>query len=468
VLHLTATLAGLFLIGALWRMGVTRVDLLLDAYLLLGVLSALMATNRWLAMRALAVSASSIILFWCARALRESGLARPLLHGLAFAVVAAAVTSLLQTYGVDIDFFSENRAPGGTLGNRNFIAHVAAFGFPLLLLAALHAQRRAAYLRWAVGTALVMASLVLTRSRAAWLAFVAVLLVVVVAMIFSAPLRRDRKTWKRLAGIVLFAGAVVTLSLVLPNALHWHGKNPYLESVQRMAEYSEGSGRGRLVQYGRSLLMAVRHPLFGVGPGNWPVVYPSHVPANDPSLDQTNAGMTSNPWPSSDWIACISERGVAAFVLLALVFVRLAITGLRQLKRAIDVQEALAATALLGIVAGAAIAGTFDAVLLLAVPAFRSGPRSARCGSPKRSCRGRGGDSRPSPWWCCRSTGLCEAPPNSSPWTSTPRTATALRSCARRRSIQATFACGCGWREWVAARAARTPAPRMISFPARA
>src|SRR3954471_11026527 len=153
VLHLTAALAGLSVIRALWRMEVTRVDLFLAGYLVLGALSALMATNRWLAMRALAVSASSIILFWAARALRDAGLARPLLHALALAVVVAAATSLLQTYGLDIDFFSENRAPGGTLGNRNFIAHVAAFGFPLLLLVTLQAQRRAAYLRWAIGTA---------------------------------------------------------------------------------------------------------------------------------------------------------------------------------------------------------------------------------------------------------------------------------------------------------------------------
>ena len=370
VLHVTAVLAGLLVIRALWRMSVTRIDLLLAGYLALGALSALMATNRWLGVRALAVSASGVILFWTARTLRDAGLARPIVSALALAVVAAAATSLLQTYGLNIDFFSENRVPGGTLGNRNFIAHVAAFGFPLLVLVTLRAQRRAVYLRWAFGTALVIASLVLTRSRAAWLAFAVVVIVLLMAMMVSAPLRRDRQTWKRLTGIVLIAAGVVALSLVLPNALHWHGKNPYLESVQRVAEYSEGSGRGRLVQYGRSLLLAVRHPLFGVGPGNWPVEYPAHVPANDPSLDQTNAGMTSNPWPSSDWIACIAERGIAAFVLLALVFVRFATSGLRQLKQAIDVQEGLAAAALLGIVAGAAVAGTFDAVLLLAVPAF--------------------------------------------------------------------------------------------------
>jgi O-antigen ligase len=354
----------------LWRMSVTRVDLLLAGYLALSALSALMATNRWLAMRALVVSASSILLFWIARALREAGLARSLLAALAFAVVVAAATSLLQTYGLDIELFSVNRAPGGTLGNRNFVAHVAAFGFPLLLLCALRAHRRGTYLRWAIASAFVVTALVLTRSRAAWLAFSVVMLVFIVAVIISVPLRRDRGIWKRLIGVIIIAAACVALSLVLPNALRWHGRNPYLDSVRNIAEYSEGSGRGRLVQYGHSLMMTIRHPLFGVGPGNWPVEYPVRAARSDPSLDQNDRGMTANPWPSSDWFACISERGIAAFVLLALAFFRLTVSGLRQLRRAIDAQEALAAVAFLGVIAGAAVAGTFDAVLLLAVPAL--------------------------------------------------------------------------------------------------
>jgi hypothetical protein len=370
VLHAAAALAGLLAIRSFWRMSVTRVDLLLAGYLALSALSALLATNRWLAMRALAVSASSILLFWIARSLRDAGLARPLLGALAFAVVVAAVTSLLQTYGLNIDFFSVNRAPGGTLGNRNFVAHIAAFGFPLLLLCTLRAGRRSTYLRWAIGTAMVMAALVLTRSRAAWLAFAAVLLVLFVAMLVCAPLRRDRGIWKRLAGLVVISAGCIALSLVLPNALHWNGRNPYLDSVRNIAGYSEGSGRGRLVQYGYSLLVTLHHPLLGAGPGNWPVDYPLRAARNDPSRDPNDRGMTANPWPSSDWFACISERGIAAFVLLALAFFRLATSGLRQLRRALDAQEALAAVAFLGVIAGAAVAGTFDAVLLLAVPAF--------------------------------------------------------------------------------------------------
>jgi O-antigen ligase len=370
VLHLTAVLAGLLVMHLLWRMAVTRVDLLLAGYLVLSALSALMATNRCLGLRALAVSASSVLLFWIARALRDAGLARPIVGALALAVVIAAITSLLQTYGLNIDLFSETRAPGGTLGNRNFVAHVAAFGFPLLLLGALRARLRGGYLRWGAGAAIVIASLVLTRSRAAWLAFAAVAIVLLMAMLLSRPLRHDGQTWRRLAGIVLLAAAGVGIALFLPNALHWRGNNPYLESVRRVAEYSEGSGRGRIVQYAQSLLLAAHHPLFGVGPGNWPVEYPARAPRNDPSLDQTNDGMTANPWPSSDWIACIAERGIAAFVLLALAFLRMATSGVRQLTRAIDPDEAFASAALLAIAAGAVVAGTFDAVLLLAVPAF--------------------------------------------------------------------------------------------------
>jgi O-antigen ligase len=370
VLHLAAALAGLLAIRALWRMSVTRVDLLLAGYLALSALSALFATNRWLAIRALAVTASSILLFWIARTIRDAGLARPLLGTLALAVVIAAATSLLQTYGLDLEIFSESRAPGGTLGNRNFVAHVAAFGFPLLLLCTLRAGRRATYLRWAIATAFVIATLVLTRSRAAWLAFAAVMLVLILAMLICAPLRRDRGIWKRVAGVIVLAAVAVALSLALPNALRWHGRNPYLDSVRNIAGYSEGSGRGRLVQYGYSLLMTLHHPLLGAGPGNWPVEYPMRAARSDPSRDPNDRGMTANPWPSSDWFACISERGLPAFVLLALAFLCLTASALRQLRRAVDAQEALAAVALLGVIAGAAVAGMFDAVLLLAVPSL--------------------------------------------------------------------------------------------------
>ena len=87
VLHLAAILAGLCALRAVHGLFLTSADRLLIGYVALSALSALFATNRWLGLRALAISASALVVFWVARAVREAGLARPLLDVLALAVV---------------------------------------------------------------------------------------------------------------------------------------------------------------------------------------------------------------------------------------------------------------------------------------------------------------------------------------------------------------------------------------------
>lgn len=347
VLHLTAAVAGLLTLRHLRR------DSLLLLFLALSGLSALFATNHWLAERALALSVSSVVLYAVARRLREVGLARSLLNACALGIVLAIVTSLVQAYGGWLELFTTNRAPGGTLGNRNFVAHAAAFGLPVVLLAMFRAKR---IVFPAAGIALVVGALVLTRSRAAWLAFGAMLVVFVIV----APLRT---IWRRMLIAIVCADIGVAAALVLPNALHWRSDNPYLDTAKNMANVQKGSGRGRLVQYQQSMLMAIRHPILGVGPGNWGVEYPAHAARNDPSLDQSEDGMTSNPWPSSDWVAFASERGFAAMLVLGVFALLLAWSAFRA-------EERLEAAAMLATLAAACVAGAFDAVLLLALPSY--------------------------------------------------------------------------------------------------
>jgi O-antigen ligase len=367
-LHLTAAIAGLFALRVFRRSVFTWVDLLLVLYILVGAISALAATNIWLAARALAISASGLAVYWSARALREHGRSESLLAALAVAVVVASATSLLQTYGLRTELFSINRAPGGTLGNRNFVAHVAAFGLPVVLYVTLRAGNWARFASGVAGVTIVAASLILTRSRAGWLAFGAAMLVLAVAFFLSPPLRRDTRTWSRLAIMFAVAAAGVAVALMTPNTLRWRSDNPYLESIQDMANYQEGSGRGRLVQYTRSLRMLAGDPLLGVGPGNWPVMYPAHARGNDPSMDPNEGGRTSNPWPSSDWVGFASERGIVATLLLAGALLLLTLRALRQLLRAASAEEGLGAATLIATLLAANVAGMFDAVLLLALP----------------------------------------------------------------------------------------------------
>lgn len=369
VLHATAALAALFAIGAIRRMTITRVDQLLMLFLLLSLVSGLFATSWWLAGRAFAISASGILLYWTGRSLENW---RPrILNGLALAVVLAAVVALVQAYGGWIDLFSTNRAPGGTLGNRNFVAHAAAFGFPVVALAALRGNVFASF-----GVTITTAVLVLTRSRAAWLAFAAAATVFLIALVVRGSLRRDLRTWRRLTVMLVLVGGGVAAALLIPNDLNWRSDNPYLESVQGVVNYQEGSGRGRLIQYQRSLVMAAYHPVLGVGPGNWAVDYPDYATRHDPSLDTSEGGMTFNPWPSSDWVAFVSERGFAAAAILAAALVMMAFHSFRRRAGiAADeqfgaVDDSLVGATMLASLAAACVAGLFDAVLLLPLPAF--------------------------------------------------------------------------------------------------
>jgi hypothetical protein len=100
------------------------------------------------------------------------------------------------------------------------------------------------------------------------------------------------------------------------------------------------------------------------------VVYPKFAPANDPSISETT-GMTSNPWPSSDWIAAISERGLAGFIALALFVAMLLGRALKQrYDSSSSPEQRLAALAGGGVLFIAVVEGLFDAVLLLPTPAI--------------------------------------------------------------------------------------------------
>ena len=350
------------------RLLLARVDELLALFLALGLASALFAVNWWLAGRAVAVSLAGAAAFWTARTLAARGLERRIVAALVVAGIVGAVTALLQAYGVRSDFVSLNRAPGGTFGNRNFMAHLCVVALPALALTALRAGTRRRFLGWAAGGGFIAAALVLSRSRAAWLALLVAAALMVPLAIVALRRGRDGVRLRRLLLLPVVAALGGGLALVLPNTLDWRSDSPYLDTARSVVDYKEGSGHGRLVQYGTTLRMSLRHPLLGVGPGNWAVEYPRFAAEGDPSL--SSEGMTANPWPSSDWMTFLSERGVIAFGALVLAMLALAADGLRGVTSGDSADARLRAATLLGTLGALLVVGSFDAVLLLPVPAF--------------------------------------------------------------------------------------------------
>jgi hypothetical protein len=155
--------------------------------------------------------------------------------------------------------------------------------------------------------------------------------------------------------------------MLLPNRLNWRSDSPYLESLAGVANYREGSGAGRLIQYGNSLRMAADDPVLGVGPGNWPVHYPRYMSPGDPSFDADDI-IPTNPWPSSDWMAVLSERGVPGLLLLTLVGASVALGAWARVRRGSRYTPALTDLTIVATLIAVAVVGSFDAVLLLPAP----------------------------------------------------------------------------------------------------
>ena len=369
VLHATALVVGLLSLRGVERLRLSGADDVLAAFFALSAISALFATNWFLAFRSLAITGSSLVIFWSCRRLAREGLARPLLVVLAFGAVLGAVTALLQVYGVETDSFSQNRAPGGTFGNRNFMAHLAAIGLPLVVALAVQARNRLGPQLGGLGVMILAGALVLSRSRAAWLAALASVLFLGAAGLWRGGLWQDPVVRRRVIGLGAATVVGLALALLIPNSLDWRSDSPYLETLQGVANFKEGSGHGRVLQYRNTLRMVTSHPILGVGPGNWSVVYPSVSPKNDPSLNRDD-GMTANPWPSSDWITFLSERGPVASLLLLLALLSLGVKGWRWWRESAQRAQNLEPLALPALLLAGMVCGSFDAVLVLPVPAL--------------------------------------------------------------------------------------------------
>jgi hypothetical protein len=369
VLHVTAMVAGLLALRGVDRLRLSSADDVLAAFFALTVLSSLFAPNWYLAFRSVAITGSSLVVFWSCRRLAREGLARPLLIVLAAGTVLGAVTALLQVYGVETDSFSQNRAPGGTFGNRNFMAHLAAIGLPLVVALAVQARSRIGPLLGGFGVMILAGAMVLSRSRAAWLAALTSMLFLAMAGLWRGGLWTDPVVKRRVIGLGAATGLGLVLALAIPNSLDWRSDSPYLETLQGVANFREGSGHGRVVQYRNTLRMTLAHPLLGVGPGNWSVVYPSVAPKNDPSLDRDD-GMTANPWPSSDWMTFLAERGPRASLLLLLALLSLGVKGWRWWRESARRAQHLEPLALPALLIAGMVCGSFDAVLVLPVPAL--------------------------------------------------------------------------------------------------
>lgn len=362
-LLVTALVVGLVVLARSGRIELGVAELCLVGFLIVSAISAAAATNRWISFRSLAITLAGTAVFFGARFAATRAGRGVVVGGVVLAVIAGSVSGLLQAYGWNWPLLADTRAPGGTLGNRNFMAHLTVIGLPLAGWIAARARTRLGALLGVGAMAIMTGAIVLSRSRAAWVGLGCVAAgILLIGLVTRSPTVRVGR--RRALGMAVGMGIGAAAALVVPNQLDWKSRSPYRDSLRDVLNYREGSGRGRLIQYRNSLALVARDPLLGVGPGNWMVAYPLVTTRGDPSFD-ANDPIPTNPWPSSDWVALLAERGPVASLAWLGFLASLALVALR---RAADPDHGTAALAAFGVMTAVAVQGLFDAVVLLAPP----------------------------------------------------------------------------------------------------
>ena len=363
VFHVTALGAGTLCLAASRKLSVRTADLVLTAFCLLSLASLYAAENLWLAARVVSLTISAAALYWAARSLARRGFREELLGALVAASAVITLGALLEAHGAAPDLSMPSRAPGGTIGHRNRVAHLLTISLPVWIACAALAGRRWQYWAVSLGTAAITWAVVLTRARAAWLALL-VMGLVGLALYAKHDALRLALPAKRMTGVLLLMSLGGVAALTVPNELRWNSSSPYWDSARTLVDYESGSGQVRLLQYRNTFRMATDHLLAGVGPGNWGIAYLRYAPPSDPLANQS--GMQSPGVPQADWLPLVAERGLSCLLLAAL----FAFLHARGARRDLDSRAAASsagAFAMLLALSGMFVIGSLDTLFSMPV-----------------------------------------------------------------------------------------------------
>ena len=307
-------------------------------YLTIGALSLTWATDPVIALVELTKLSTGVLLMLVLSDLGPAK-SRPLAKGLVAAAAASAVLGALQNWDLAVWSIPSAGLPSGTLGFRNIAAMVTIQTIPFAIWLTVREKR--GNIAWAGCLTLLVAFLIQTRTRGAWLG-----LAVAVVVIYGLTLKRRRVnslTNRRLLVVAVLAGFLLSM---VPRQSGKVGPQDIDEKKTTIAEAlgsitDEGGDRGRLDMWSGTLAMIAARPM-GVGLGNWAIHYPKYDNATLVTFD----GSPSRP--HNDFLGIASELGwpgIAAFIWILVTAFRLG-TGSLSGKHA-----DLAATALASLIA---------------------------------------------------------------------------------------------------------------------
>jgi tetratricopeptide (TPR) repeat protein len=317
------------------------------AFIFAGVLSVTRAVNPMLAAWEVGRIILMVVTIVVVHDLADTPARAARLLGLAgsTAVVVTGI-SCIQSLGHQVPGFPQVVPPAATFGNKNMATEYLVMLYPIMLVLTVWGGRAggggagidpAGELSSWAGAALAAVMtyvLVVSHTRADWMAMTAVLGAVAAAWVVHArhgraDLRDDaasafdelhaRRGWR--AVVAVLVGFFLVWGVARAKKLFQWGEAAPIEETARAAfDTTRGSTQWRLVAWANTVIMVVKNPLTGVGANNWQLQYPNYHRAwrTDPSFDTRTQATTLH----NDYLQYWAELGLPGAVgFLGLFFV---------------------------------------------------------------------------------------------------------------------------------------------------
>ena len=188
------------------------------------------------------------------------------------------IVGILQFYEIAFTGLPGNYKPYGFMTNRNLFGSAQALVLPFAIYV-FYAGKKIWKIIAAAAFIAIIVSLILSQTRSAWLAGIAILLGATIVVLFLVPALRKKWMLASLATVAITA-AIVSL-LVFTDKESSLAKSVTERAASLTVNTSAGTEAGtniseRLKMWNKTIRMINDHVFTGVGAGNWKVVIPSY------------------------------------------------------------------------------------------------------------------------------------------------------------------------------------------------
>jgi O-antigen ligase len=304
------------------------------------------AVARWAALFGIAGAAAVLA--------RDAGWRQTLLEAATWTAAVVSAVGLwqhLELAPLPIPVIS---APGSTFGNRNLAGEAIALCLPLGLGAVAGAEGRGTRLALIGALGLSLVYLAATRTRGAWLGAGAGALTAVLLL-------RPRLT-RAAALAALGAVALAATVALLPGPTNPRDvgdtkrRATGVEVAQASFDPQSIALRTRFGLWRRTLAMWGEHPVWGVGPGNWPVFFPRYAEPGA-AADGVLTAKLAPRQAHDDLLERAAETGLVGLLALVALAAVLVILVRRRLRSPADRPSTAAAAGALIALAGTGATG---------------------------------------------------------------------------------------------------------------